>query len=198
MTITIESSGRRHYIVGDTYGVRAEIKSAGAHWDHDRRAWWLGDRKKAEALVASLASAGSGEKRDHEAPGLDATVAGRAQYKGKSYYIAGRSYRDPYDGYRSSVRAVTSRDGTRVLLYARDGSFEFWAPTESIEQTSTYQRPRTIRSLREYAEQARRAQETGECATCEHNFAQGRWAPYRGSGDYDTCHMCGATVQIMH
>lgn len=197
MTVTLEHAGRRHYIVGDTYAVRSEIKSAGAHWDADRRAWWLGDQKKAEALVASLASAcATGEKKD-EAPGLDATVAGRAQYKGKTYYIAGRTYRDRYDGYRSSVSAVTSRDGTRVLLYARDGSFQFWAEVDAIEQTATYQRPRTIRSIREYAEQAKRAQETGECATCERNFAAGRWAPYRGSGDYETCHMCGSTVQIL-
>lgn len=59
MSIQIQSEGQRVYVVGDTYAVRSQIKALGAHWDGERKAWWLGAAKRAaaEALVASLAAA---------------------------------------------------------------------------------------------------------------------------------------------
>lgn len=56
MTIQIETRGRRHYLVGDTYPVRAAVKAAGCKWDGDARAWWTGKRETAERLVADVSS----------------------------------------------------------------------------------------------------------------------------------------------
>lgn len=53
--ITIQSEGRRHYLIGDTYPIRSEIKAAGCRWDGDRKAWWSGKREVAEGLVAKVA-----------------------------------------------------------------------------------------------------------------------------------------------
>ena len=55
--ISLTRDGRRTYITGDTYSHKSAIKAAGAHWDSDRRAWWIGDHAKAEALVASIEAA---------------------------------------------------------------------------------------------------------------------------------------------
>ncbi len=55
-TITIQSEGRRHYLVGDTYPIKNAIRGAGCNWDRDRGAWWTGKREVAEQLVAGVAS----------------------------------------------------------------------------------------------------------------------------------------------
>lgn len=52
--ISIQSEGRRHYLVGDTYALRDALRDAGAKWDPDHRAWWTGKKEVAEALVARL------------------------------------------------------------------------------------------------------------------------------------------------
>jgi hypothetical protein len=54
MSITIETRGRRHYLVGDTYPIRGAIKAAGCRWDAEAKAWWSGKRETAEALVADV------------------------------------------------------------------------------------------------------------------------------------------------
>jgi hypothetical protein len=127
MSIQTETAGRRTYIIGDTYPHREALRAAGAHWDADRRAWWIGSRSTAEALAASLASTSTSASTSN-GPGRAGVVAGRARYKGRAYYVAGRRVRGrtPYD---DIVEAVTTRDGSRVMLYSRDGSRQFWAPT---------------------------------------------------------------------
>lgn len=54
--ITIQSEGRRHYLVGDTYPIRSAIRNAGCKWDSDRRAWWTGKLETAQKLVGKVAS----------------------------------------------------------------------------------------------------------------------------------------------
>lgn len=56
MSIVIESEGRRHYLVGNTYPIKGAIKAAGCSWDPNRGAWWTGKREVAEQLLAGLAS----------------------------------------------------------------------------------------------------------------------------------------------
>ena len=56
MTITIETRGRRHYILGNTYPIRTAIKAAGCKWDSDAGAWWTGKRETAESLAAGVSS----------------------------------------------------------------------------------------------------------------------------------------------
>lgn len=192
-TITIQTEGRRTYITGDTYPHRDSLRSAGAHWDGDRRAWWLGDAKRAAALAEQLGGTGA-DSGDRKGPGTSAIVAGRGEYKGKTYYLAGRSGRD------GDVRVIETRDGGKVLLYARDGSFQFWADRDAVSIVKIYASAAKISALRNYAARMKSRRDSGDdsCQTCERNFASGRWAPYCGSGDYDDCRSCGATVQIRY
>lgn len=56
MHITIETVGRRHYVLGNTYPIRAELRSAGCKWDAERKAWWSGSRDKVEHFAARVES----------------------------------------------------------------------------------------------------------------------------------------------
>jgi hypothetical protein len=47
--IAIEKIGQRIYFTGDTYPVKDQIKGMGGHWDADRRQWWVGAKKLADA-----------------------------------------------------------------------------------------------------------------------------------------------------
>lgn len=164
--INITTEGRRVYVTGDTYPIRETISQCGGHWDGDRKAWWVGTAKKAEIESAiqkqigqPVQPANAGGNQAKEAPGLDAKIAGRAEYKGKPYYIAGRvvDYTD--------VAPVTTRDGAKVLLYARDGSFQFWAARSEVTVTKEYRGATTIRKVQDYA-QAVKSGKAGTCAEC--------------------------------
>ena len=191
--ISIQTEGRRTYIVGDTYPVRDRLRAIGAKWDAARKAWWTGKRAEAEALVAELSTAPASASQERtsdasKAPrdGLDSVVAGRCEYKGKTYYVAGRVARGRTH-WDDEVAPVTTRDGQKVLLYFRDGSSQFWAPWDAVEIAKGYSRPQTIRRLREYAEQAR-TYGTDECrCRCHHEPNAG--AP--GTTLYDGCDRCG-------
>lgn len=162
MTIEIRTEGRRSYITGNTYPHRNALRSAGAHWDADAKAWWVGDAAKAAELVGRFAAspqpaadtASSGERQD--APGEDATVAGRAEYKGRTYYLAGRVERGASRYDRDKVHPVSTRDGAKLLLIARDGSMQFWAAREAVQVTKRYDRPQTIAGLRSFAAEAKK------------------------------------------
>jgi hypothetical protein len=160
MTITIQSEGRRHYLVGNTYPIKDAIRAAGCKWDADRKSWWTGKRETAEALAAKLSGGAGGdaapgsERPTREAPGEEAVVAGRAIYKGKSYYVAGRIERGRTH-YDDRVSRVESRDGSRVLLLFRDGSSQFWAARAELQITKSYDRPQTIARLKRFAEEAK-------------------------------------------
>lgn len=51
-TVTIEKQGRRYYLVGNTYPVKDALRSAGAHWDRDRGAWWTSKSDVAQRFAA--------------------------------------------------------------------------------------------------------------------------------------------------
>jgi hypothetical protein len=95
------------------------------------------------------------QQRQPEAPGEDAVVAGRGVYKGRPCYIAGRVVRGrtPWD---DRVAVVETKDGQRILLYSIDGSRRWWADRSEVLTTKNYMRPRTIRGLRRFTEEARR------------------------------------------
>lgn len=160
MAIQTQNEGRRTYLIGDTYPIRDQLRDAGAHWDAARKAWWLGSRERAEQLAGALAPVSDQRQQaaqpQQTAPGEGATVAGRAEYKGKTYYIAGRVDRG-HTHYDDGVDAVTTRDGAKILLYFRDGSSQFWAARSEVRVVKSYDRPQTIRGLREYAARAKQA-----------------------------------------
>jgi len=189
--ITVERVGRRSYLTGNTYPVKDAIRNAGGHWDAERKAWWLGDDVKARSIAqqsagaATTSSNSSGaEAPKREAPGLEATVAGRAEYKGKTFYVAGRVIRGRTH-WDDQVGEVTSRDGSSVLLYFRDGSSSFWAKTADVRVVKSYRKPTTIKSLRDFAERAKEARAQGnddgipngatyECEECGERVTRGQ------------------------
>lgn len=119
--MSIETIGQRIYFRGHTYPVRDRIKAIGGHWDADRRAWWVGTAKRAEAeaLAAEMgdapAASSQPSERRNETPDRAARVKGRATYKGRDYYVL-----------------AETRDGARLLLAARNGAFQFWARAAQI------------------------------------------------------------------
>ncbi len=223
MTITIDTQGRRHYLRGNTYPVKDRLRDAGCKWDSDAKCWYTGKRELALRLLSELApesmvardaelegrpeapgireQAPQQARQDRESPGDDAVVAGKATYKGKTYYVAGRVDRGRTH-WDDRVRAVTTRDGAKVLLYSRDGKLQFWARLAQVvgdrfsaaegPQTSdgariakSYERPQTIGRLRRFAEEAKQARAQGnedgipdgaryECAECGEHVTLGQ------------------------
>lgn len=175
MAITVETVGRRFYIKGDTFPLKDALRGAGCKWDPDARAWWTGKKEVADRFAASgdaaPASGSSSSKRpgEGEGEGADTVVAGKATYRGQTYYVVGRVVRGRtrYDDW---VEPVVTRDGSRVLLAFRDGSRTVWAPLSGPEAARFdrhYKRPQTIGGLKVFAEEAKRARENGEgCYFC--------------------------------
>lgn len=195
MSITLQQNGRRLYLVGNTYPVKDQIREAGGKWDPDRKAWYVGvqRRERAEQIVAAVASAPTTEapRGDAQAPGLEATIVCRGTYHGRSYYVAGRVERGR-TRWDDAVRAVESRDGSRVLLYFRDGSRQFWAPTAEVTTAHAYGQGRgsTIGAIRAYAERMRSAEAKGECDCSCHGGPQCR-CPGFCHLHHDGCDHCG-------
>lgn len=182
-TITLEKTGRRTYLVGNTFPLRATLRDAGAHWDAERKAWWFGDTKKAAEIVASHTPAAETPTAASkpEAPGEDAVVAGKATYKGKKYYLAGRIVRGRTH-WDDTVESIGTRDGQKVLLYSLDGNLKFWAqvdrggaPAEAAAKIDKlYSKPQTIGGLRAFAAEAKAGfPGRATCGTCGSPFCDG-------------------------
>jgi len=197
MSIQIQTEGRRNYITGNTYAVRDQIRAIGAHWDAERKAWWTAKREEAERLVAQLSAApqASTPQRGSEsrAPrdGLDSVVAGRVEYKGKTYYLAGRTERG-HTSYDDRVRAVQTQDGAKYLLYFRDGSSQFWAAASEVKLVKGYDRPQTISGLKRFAERAKSAAATSAFGDsgwmsngCSHCRSLQDWCPQCAFDEFD-------------
>ena len=116
---------------------------------------WQRGEKPRHANCGTERAPAAPAKQQEKAPGLDAVVAGRATYRGKTYYLAGREIRSGRHWRDDRVEPVTTRDGSRVLLYFRDGSAQFWAPRAEVAVDKYYERPQTIRGIQRYAEQRR-------------------------------------------
>lgn len=193
--ITLVTEKARIYFADSPFSAKDAIKGIGAKWDADRKQWWVGKAKAAEAaaLVAQLAG-GAAAPTAPTAPGEAAVVAARVTYKGKSYFLAGRveKGRTHYD---DRVEGVSSRDGSKVLLYSRDGGLEFWANRAEATVEKRYDRPQTIGGLARFAERAKAEvapdNEGGNCATCRREFQRGGAAGLRRHL-HDGCDSCGA------
>lgn len=156
MGITFATQGQRVYVRGDTYPLREVLRGLGAKWDPEVRAWWVG-RTRADALAQALEEAGRQNSHGSalgSAPGEDAVVAGRAEYRGRPCYLAGRVIRGR-TRWDDEVATVETRDGGRVLLYSVDGARQWWGGREEVRVVKAYQRPQTIGGLRRFAERVR-------------------------------------------
>lgn len=132
--VTFSQEGRRCYVLGNTYPLKGAIKSAGGHWDGDRKAWWVGSNKR-EGLEKIVRGAKPVEKQ--YATGLDQKMKGKAIYKGKTY---------PY-----SFLGET-KNGPAAKLHFRDGTKDFWAHASEITVVKEYREPISLRRLNEMAE----------------------------------------------
>lgn len=56
-SITVERIGRRSYFRGNTFQIKDRLRAAGAHWDAEQKAWWIGSDEVARKLVGEVASA---------------------------------------------------------------------------------------------------------------------------------------------
>lgn len=186
--IATKTEGRRTYLTGDTYPVREQLREAGAHWDGDRKAWWVGSAAKAAELVGSLqqVAAAPVEASGPETLAEEAReIIGRGTYKGRGYYVIGRVVsrgRTRYD--RDEIAAVKTRDGSKLKLASRDGSLVFWAAADQVSVEKRYERLTSIANLRNYAAQAK---------------ANGGYVPVRGR-DYCgyACPVDGHTCTADH
>lgn len=137
--VTIQKEASRVYFVGNTYPVKDQIKRMGGHWDGDRKAWWVGSAKLAEAttLAASL-SGGNGSTATAERPKVsdDSKLVGKANYKGRSYFVL----------WMGRCQSGAEKAHLTVL----DGSIDFWADLAACEITKRYS-PREYRGRTEYA-----------------------------------------------
>ncbi len=120
MTITIEKTGRRYYLIGNTFAIKNQLRDAGCKWDAERRAWWTSNAEIAAQFSGEVKpkEKSEDELRDERAK---RPCTGKADYKGRSYYIIGHS-----------------RDGQKFCLTTLDCSIEFWAEREACNVTKTY------------------------------------------------------------
>lgn len=125
MAITIQSEGRRHYLLGDTYAVKDKLRSAGCKWDGERRAWWTGKLDVAQGF-AGAATEAAPDSRPENGDRLadDSRIAGKATYKGKPYILV-------WEG--------TTRRGRACKLAFADGSKVFWADASEVQVTKRYE-----------------------------------------------------------
>ena len=195
--VELVDAGQRTYIAGNTYPLKDRLREAGAHWDHERKQWWIGTSRR--AVVAALVSSATAAASDgQETVDLDAKVIrARVEYQGKTYYAL----------------AIGARaDGTPFAkLCTRDGNLVFWARQgEPVKVLKEYgrQAPRyggyrrteyageqtvypSISSLRAYAERRRREQQSGGCECWCHSSSQCSCDTGFCSLHHDGCDRCG-------
>jgi len=156
--MTIKQEGRRYYIMGDTYSLRERLKSAGCHWDADRRAWWTGDRATADKFATAQTPQSTAKAENPD----EIRLVGKAKYKGRTYYIR--------------WMGQTSRGTQAARLVSLDATIDFWADLDQIEIVKRYE-PReergrygrstgrtvhtTLGSIRSYIERMKREDPQG-------------------------------------
>lgn len=175
-SLTVERQGRRSYIIGNTYPHKDALREAGAHWDGERRAWWLGDDAAARALAEKCGQARCEPSAPAAAPsdklGEDAKVAGKATYKGRPYLL---------------LWLGETRRGPAAKLAFSDGSKTFWADASAVEVTKRYEadrygKPMTFGRLEALRAKYKRAREQGY----EDGIADGQRYCCEECGEYVT------------
>jgi hypothetical protein len=125
LTIKTEKVGSRIYIAGNTYSVKDRLKSAGCHWDGERKQWWIGTAKaaKIESIVGKLDGAEVKQNLD------EASVYGKVSYVSKSgkagtYFVIGSSNKN---------------GSNRLRLTNLAGSIDFWVDDSAVKWIKRYE-----------------------------------------------------------
>jgi len=202
MKLTLsEAVGGRVYLVGETYPHRETLRAGGARWDPERRAWWVSDRARAEALAQQCGTGGAGATGAAVDTGgagaggaavddpTGTTVAARGRYRDRPCYVVGRVVRGRTH-WDDRVAPVRSRDGASVLCCSPDGTRRWWATASEVVIARQYERPTTISALRRYAARQREAERDGRCACSCHGGPQCT-CPRFCTLHHDGCDRCG-------
>ncbi|MGH8519853.1 MAG: hypothetical protein ACREU9_00105 [Gammaproteobacteria bacterium] len=182
----LKTEGRRTYITGNTYPIRNQLRSIGAHWDADRKAWWTSKREAAQELLTKLGSAPVTTGAPEAEEAYDGAVLGKAEYKGRQYYVR--------------WQGTTSRGTEAFRLVTLDGKVDFWADATACKWTKRYQKKVTNwRSDREtyptlcgirsfIAREKRETAATGiDCWMCRREEERGNLRMHL----HDGCDVCG-------
>ncbi len=121
--IATEKVGTRVYVTGNSYAVKDQLKSAGCHWDGDRRQWWIG-AVKADLIATIVGQISSQPVAPAQPADTDSIrLVGKAKYKGKMYYARWIGY--------------TKAGDYKVHLTILDAAIDFWAkcaqPHEQVD-----------------------------------------------------------------
>lgn len=174
----IERQGRRYYFRGAPFSARGTFKCGGCHWDANERAWWTGKKDVADELLAELMKQESEPPKPETVDKEREVLRGRAQYKGKTYYL---------------LVSGTKDDGRQYAkLCSRDGSMVFWVKDfGQFEIVSTYRSLKSIADLEAYAARRKREAAGGRCECWCHRSDRCTCYGSFCSFHHDGCDSCG-------
>lgn len=118
--LTTEKVGTRIYVCGNSYAVKDRLKSAGCHWDGDRKQWWIG-AAKADAIASIVGNLDGKEVKQDKSELANRRCEGKVEYKGKAYYVIG----------------VSEKTG-KLWLTVLDCSIDFWAAETACKWIKRY------------------------------------------------------------
>lgn len=176
MPVTLEKVGARFYLKDLPFAAKDRAKEAlgmtGKNWDADRRQWWVGAAKRAdaEALVTALNDpTAPAPKEDPDKVTLD----GKGKHKGRTVYVRCFSA----DGRRCRVVTLPRPDGTFLDYWKDVGTGEDQVEVvkryEAREERGSYGRPtgRTVKttlgSIVRFIEKANRDRAAVAAGTAE-------------------------------
>lgn len=160
--ITLETAGRRVYFCGNTYAAKGRIKAIGGHWDDDRKQWWVGSGKLADAQAVAggvpAESVAAAKELGWPADAFPGAVADRVEEAGdveRAAAIRAAAEPKPEDLSDARVYAAVTYKGRRYYVVAEqrdkatgqplrcrlttlDGATPFWADCSACELVRTY------------------------------------------------------------
>lgn len=173
MNMTLEVRRRRLYFKNAPFAVKDRLKSFGASWDAEQRAWYVGLQKKsqAEQFVQELQSAPEEETLGE----AEVRIVGRATYQGQSYYVLWHGEREG-----EPIARLSTRDGKRL----------FWAKGSELSIDKLYRKPTSISALKAFVERKAREAKTGVCE-CRCHSRSDCTCPHFCHYHHDGCDGCG-------
>ena len=139
MSIAIEQSDERFYLVGPTFSLKEKIKSLGCKFDTARRQWYASEKSVADKVLTLFSSDSGNQSVKPAKPSISTTdkiIKGRALYNGREYYV---------------LVDANKNDKRMIKLVFRDGSKVFWArDAAEVDVLATYKKPKSIDSLNSF------------------------------------------------
>jgi hypothetical protein len=119
VAIETKREARRTYLLGTPYSAKKALAEAGAHWDPQRKAWWMGDDAKARALAETLAAAPPAPQGLQDSD----LLLGRGRYRGRACLV---------------LWVGETQGGRRCKCASLDGKRIFWAPADQVSVEKRY------------------------------------------------------------